>query len=85
MAIPEAWKETPNLNYFESLQGAYINGATWANDQNAKEIARLEAEKAELIAFILEIGKPKRGSEAEGWTIHDVAHHAIKLLKKYEQ
>lgn len=28
-----------------------ILGATWANDQNYIEIARLEAEKAELIAI----------------------------------
>lgn len=34
--------------------GGFIEGAAWANEQNATEIARLEAEKAELLDWLKE-------------------------------
>ena len=52
-------------------------------DNNLRTIVALQDEKAEMLAFLENVGSPKRKSDEEGWDIFEIARRARALVKKY--
>ena len=48
-----------------------------------EEINQLEVDKETMLDLLEEIVFPRRGSEAERWTIADISAHAANLLKQH--
>lgn len=73
----EAFSIYPNSNI---RSGGFIDGATWANEQNAAEIAQKDREIAELVGILRDV------SEALTNGFPKFANSKIKrTLEKYEK
>lgn len=53
-------------------------------EKQRNEVAAIIENAPEMLALLQDIANPKRGSEAERWTIHNAALHAQDIIKKIE-